>query len=160
MMIFLIESIVACVLFTVMIKLVTMCKGEAFENDYPKVVTDKLRQKGILKEKPPAKRVDCLRKLIAMFILAMLFALLLRKMNGITSFWLGTLTAYGLWLVVDWYDFFVIDILLAPFDKFYKVSGVSAFNKQAVWFHFRGSLRGMILGVIFALLAGFFVKLL
>lgn len=65
-----------------------------------------------------------------------------------------------LWLVVDWYDFFVVDILLAPFDKFYKASGISAFNKDAVWFHFMGSLRGTVIGIVFAPIVGLLVMLL
>ena len=42
-MIFLIECIVACILFTLMVKLATWKKQTAFTNDYPPVVTDKLR---------------------------------------------------------------------------------------------------------------------
>ena len=44
------------------------------------------------------------------------------------------ITAYLLWLVVDWYDFLVIKILLAPFDKFYKMAKVSLLKNQ--WFGF------------------------
>lgn len=66
---------------------------------------------------------------------------------------------YGLWLVVDWYDFLVIDILLTPFDKFYQASDIGAFDKAAVWFHFKGSLRGMVPGVICAVLVGLLVPL-
>ena len=146
-MVFLVESIAACVLFTLMIEIATAKRREAFTNDYPPVVTDKLRQMGLIAEKPPAKKKDIIRKLIAMAVYALLFALLLRYVNGIETFPEGAITAYGLWLVVDWYDFLVADILLAPFDKFYKASGVSAFDKNAVWFHFKGSLRGTALGL-------------
>ena len=69
------------------------------------------------------------------------------------------LTAYGLWLVVDWYDFLVVDVLFAPFDKFYKASGVSAFDKSAVWFHFKASLRGMVIGAVFAPIVGLLIML-
>lgn len=158
-MIFLIEAVVACLLFTLMIKLISHNRQEIFTNDYPPVVTDKLRALGLIAEKPPAKKKDIIRKLIALIIYAVMFALLLRYVNGITTFGEAALTACGLWLVVDWYDFLVVDILMAPFDKFYKKSGVSAFNKSAVWFHFKGSLRGTILGIIFAPIAGLLVTL-
>ena len=159
-MVFLIESVVACVVFTLMLQLVMMNRQAAFVNEYPPVVTDKLRQLGLIAQKPPARKKDMIRKLIALVVYAVLFALLLRYVNGITTFGEAALTAYGLWLVVDWYDFLVIDILLAPLDKFYKASGVSAFDKSAVLFHFRGSLRGTVLGIIFAPLAGLLVTLL
>ena len=159
-MVFLIESIVACALFTLMIKLISHNRQEVFTNDYPPVVTDKLRALGLIAEKPPAKKKDIIRKLTAMVVFAVLFALLMRHVNGIQTFREASLTVYGLWLVVDWYDFLVVDILLAPFDKFYQVSGVSAFDKAAVWFHFKGSVRGMILGVICAVLVGLLVPLM
>ena len=159
-MIFLMESIAACLLFTLMLELVTRNRREAFANDYPPVVTEKLRTLGLIAQKPPARKKDIIRKVIALLVYALLFALLLRYVNGIETFWGGALTAYGLWLVVDWYDFLVVDILLAPFDKFYKASGVSAFDKSAVLFHFKGSVRGMILGLICALLVGLIVPLI
>ena len=159
-MVFLIESVAACVVFTLLLQLAMVNRQAAFANEYPPVVTDKLRQLGLIAQKPPARKKDIIRKLIALVVYAVMFALLLRYVNGITTFGVAALTAYGLWLVVDWYDLLVVDILLAPFDKFYKASGVSAFDKNAVWFHFRGSLRGMVLGIIFAPLAGLLVTLL
>ena len=159
-MVFVIESIAACLLFTLMLELVTKNRREAFANDYPPVVTDRLRALGLIAQKPPAKKKDIIRKAIALLVYALLFALLLRYVNGIETFWKGALTAYGLWLVVDWYVFFVVDILLVLFDKFYKVAEVSAFDKSAVMFHFKGSLRGTVLGLIFAPIAGVLVMIL
>lgn len=159
-MVFLIESVAACAIFTLLIKLISHNRQEVFTNDYPPVVTDKLRKLGLIAEKPPAKKKDIVRKLTAMIVFAILFALLMRYVNGIENFREAALTVYGLWLVVDWYDFLVMDILLAPFDKFYQKSGISAFDKSAVWFHFKGSLRGVILGVFCALLVGLIVPLL
>ena len=90
----------------------------------------------------------------------LLIALALRHFNGITTFSQAALTAYLLWLVVDWYDFLVVDILMAPFDKFYRLAKVSPVEKSAVWFHCKASLRGMVLGLIFAPLVGLIVLLL
>ena len=159
-MVFLSESIAACLIFTFLIKLISHNRQEVFTNDYPPVVTEKLRALGLIAEKPPTRKKDMIRKLTALIVFALLFALLLRYVNGIGTFGEGAVTAYGLWLVVDWYDFLVMDILLAPFDKFYQASGISAFDKTAVWFHFKGSLRGMILGVICAVIVGLMVTLL
>lgn len=159
-MIFAIEIIVACLLFTLLVKIATAKKREVLVNDYPPVVTDKLRAMGLIAEKPPARKTDIIRKLFAFVVFAVLFALPLRYINGIETFLEGMLTAYALWLVMDWYDFLVIDVLLAPFDKFYKASGVSAFNKSAVWFHFKASLRGMVIGAILAPIVGLFIMIL
>lgn len=99
-MIFLIESIVACVVFTLLIKLISHNRQEVLTNDYPPVVTNKLRKMGLIAEKPPARKKDILRKLTALVIFAILFALLMRHVNGITTFCKAVLTTYGLWFVV------------------------------------------------------------
>lgn len=157
-MIFLIECIVACALFTAMLEILCAKRREILTNDYPPVVTEKLRSLNIVSEKP--KKSDIIRKLIAVIIYAVLFAVVLRFVNGITTFLNAAVTAYLLWLVVDWYDFLVVDILLAPFDKFYKKAGVNPFEKSAVWFHCKASMRGMLLGLAFAPIVGLIVMFL
>ena len=159
-MIFVVECIVACALFTAALEILCARRREIFTNDYPPVVTDKLRDLHIVGEKPPAKKSDILRKLIAICIYAVLAALVLRFINGIETFLKAAVTAYLLWLVVDWYDFLVVDILLAPFDKFYKMAKVSPVDRSAVWFHFKGSVRGMIIGLVFAPVVGLIVMLM
>lgn len=113
-MIFLVECIIACVSFTIALELLAARRREVFINDYPPVVSEKLRELNVVAETPPTKKSDIIRKVIAMIVYAVLFALVLRFINGITTFLCATLTAYLLWLVVDWYDFLVVDILFAP----------------------------------------------
>ena len=159
-MIFVVECIAACVLFTAALELVSAKRREVFVNDYPPVVTEKLRKLDLVAETPPPRKRDVVRKLIAMVVYAVLFALVLRFLNGITTFPAAVGTAYGLWLVVDWYDFLVVDIAMAPFDKFYKLAKVSPVDRSAVWFHFKDSVRGMVLGLLFAPIVGLLVILL
>lgn len=56
-----------------------MCakKREIFTNDYPPVVIEPLRSLGIVQETAPTKKSGMIRKLIAMMIYAILFALVL-----------------------------------------------------------------------------------
>lgn len=159
-MLFLLESIGACVLFTLMLRIVMAGRQTAFVNDYPPVVTEKLRQLNLIAPKPPARKKDVIRKLIAVIVYAVAFALLLRYVNRIESFLPAMITAYGLWLAVVWYDFLVVDVLLAPFDKFYKASSVSVFEPSAVCFHFKASLRGTLIGLGFAPIVGLLTALL
>lgn len=138
-----------------------MCEAE--RNLYKRLSSrcyGEIAQLNIVSEKPPTKKSDIIRKLIAVIIYAVLFALILRFVNGITTFLNAAVTAYLLWLVVDWYDFLVVDILLAPFDKFYKMAKVSPFERSAVWFHFKASLKGMIIGLVFAPIVGLIVMLI
>ncbi len=56
-MIFLVECIVACVLFTVALEIMCAKRREIFTNDYPPVVTDKLRDLNVVGENRLLKRV-------------------------------------------------------------------------------------------------------
>lgn len=67
-MIFLVECIVACALFTAMLEIMCAKRREIFTNDYPPVVTDKLRSLNLVAEKPPAKKSDIIRKAAAVII--------------------------------------------------------------------------------------------
>lgn len=160
MMLFWRECVIACLLFTALVKCVGRGREQVFENDYPPIVTERLRKAGKIAEKPPTRTRDIVRKLIAMLLLALICAWVLVSVNGISDYATATATAYGLWLVVAWYDFFAVDILLMPFDRFYRESGVSAFDLRSVWFHFQGSLRGTMLGLLFAPIVGGLVALL
>ncbi len=55
-MIFLIECIVACALFTAALEILCARRREVFTNDYPPVVTDKLRALNVVGEKPPTRK--------------------------------------------------------------------------------------------------------
>lgn len=159
-MTFVLECIIACGLFTIVIKTASSGRREAFENDYPPVVTARLREMGALANRPPTKRADIVRKAVAFMVFSALVAVALRHVNGIHTFVEAAYTAYALWFVVDWYDFLVVDILLAPFDAFYRMAGVNAFDRSAVQFHARASLRGMVIGLPFALFVGLLVALI
>ena len=138
-MIFWIEAVLLCLLFHLLIWLAFRKKQTAFVNDYPPIVTERLRALGLIAQKPPARKQDVLRKLAAVVVYAALFALL--------------------WLVVDWYDFLVMDVLCASTDRFYRAAGVGAFEPSSVWFHFKGSLRGMLIGLVAATVVGLLVML-
>ena len=69
-MVFFLECVVACVLFTAALEALAAKRREVFVNDYPPVVTEKLRALGIVAEKPPARKSDIIRKLIAVVVFA------------------------------------------------------------------------------------------
>ena len=70
-MVFFLECVVACVLFTAALEALAAKRREVFVNDYPPVVTEKPRALGIVAEKPPARKSDIIRKLIAVVVFAL-----------------------------------------------------------------------------------------
>ena len=67
-MIFLVECIIACVSFTIVLELLAARRREVFINDYPSVVSEKLRDLNVVAETPPTKKSNIIRKVIAIIV--------------------------------------------------------------------------------------------
>ena len=91
-----------------------------------------------------------------MIIFGVLLGLLVRFVNGCGTFWCGSLTAYALWVVVNWFDAFVLDCLWFCHDKHFVIPGTEDMTADYhdYWFHIKGALIGMLLGIPAALVAG------
>ena len=89
-------------------------------------------------------------------LVVVLLGLLVRYVNGCDTFWCGALTAYALWVVVNWFDAFVMDCLWFCHDKHFVIPGTEDMTADYhdYWFHIKGALIGMLLGIPAALVAG------
>ena len=85
-----------------------------------------------------------------------LLGLLVRYVNGCTSFLCGALTAYALWNVVNWFDAIVLDCIWFCHDRHFVIPGTEDMKAEYhnYMFHIKGSLIGMLLGIPAALVAG------
>ena len=110
---FIIEAAVICLLFTVMcISLAgrTMKNPEAVKLNYPEPIVRRLIEQGRISDDKPLsiwQRIKKKWRVIVVF--GVLLGLIVRYINGCAEFLSGFGTAYLLWVIVDWYDAFVID---------------------------------------------------
>jgi hypothetical protein len=160
-MTFLIESIVACAAFTLFMYLMSRDPVKIVFN-YPPAIVERCRSLGLVNEgNRPGGVAFYAKKGIAMVLFGVLLGLLVRYVNGCTTFWSGALTAYALWCVVNWFDAFVLDCLWFCHDKHYVIPGtedmVDAYHDY--WFHIKGGLIGMVLAIPAALIAGLVASL-
>lgn len=156
MMLFLIESIIACVAFTLFVYLMSKDPVKMIFN-YPPAIVERCRSLGLVNEgNRPGGAVFYAKKGIALILFGVLLGLVVSYVNGCTTFWGGALTAYALWCVVNWFDAFVLDCLWFCHDKHYVIPGtedlVDAYHDY--WFHIKGGLIGMVLAIPAALVAG------
>ena len=159
-MLFWIEAAGLCLLFTALVVPSCLKNPLAWVSDYPPAIRARCVQLGLVPENAPALPPAAIAsKVIASLAAAVVFGLLLVYGNGIHTFWQGALTAYGLWLVVDWYDALVIDCLWVCHSKRIIIPGTedltAAYHDYG--FHIKMSCVGMALGLPVCLLAGFFV---
>ena len=160
-MTFLVESVIACLAFTLMVFLMSRVPIRVVFN-YPPVIIERCRSLGLVDDSNrPGGPVFYAKKLIALLLFGVLLGLLVRHVNGCTSFWCGVLTAYALWNVVNWFDAFVLDCLWFCHDKHFVIPGtedmVSAYHDY--WFHIKGGFIGMVLAIPSVLIAGVIVIL-
>ena len=99
------------------------------------------------------------KKIVAMVVFGVLMGLLVRYVNGCVTFWCGALTGYALWVVVNWFDALILDCLWFCHDKHFVIPGTEDMTKDYhdYWFHIKGALIGMLLGIPAALTAGLIV---
>ena len=155
-MVFLIESLIACALFTFFVFLMSRDPVKTIFN-YPPAIIERCDKLGLVDaSNKPGGVGFYVKKLTAMVVFGVLLGLLVRYVNGCTSFWSGCLTAYALWVVVNWWDAIVMDCLWFCHDKRFIIPGTEDMvnDYHDYWFHIRGALIGMLLGVPAALAAG------
>ena len=155
-MTFLIESLIACALFTLFVFLVSRNPIKSIFN-YPPAIIERCDQLGLVDaSNRPGGIVFYVKKIFAMIVFGVLLGLLVRYVNGCTTFLCGALTAYALWVVVNWFDALVLDCLWFCHDKHFVIPGTEDMTKayHDYWFHIKGALIGMLLGIPAALVAG------
>ena len=160
-MTFLIESIAACAAFTLFVFLMSRNPIRQIFN-YPPAIIERCKSLGLVNDSNrPGGPVYYAKKLIAMLCFGVLLGLLVRYVNGCTTFWSGALTAYALWCVVNWFDAFVMDCLWFCHDKHFIIPGTEdmAADYHDYWFHIKGGFMGMALAIPAALMAGVIVIL-
>ena len=160
-MTFLIESIAACLAFTLFVFLMSRNPIKQIFN-YPPAIIERCKSLGLVDDSNrPGGPVFYAKKLVAMLCFGVLLGLLVRYVNGCTTFWSGALTAYALWCVVNWFDAFVMDCLWFCHDEHFIIPGTEdmAADYHDYWFHIKGGFMGMALAIPAALMAGVIVIL-
>lgn len=157
-MIFVIESIVVCVIFTVMI-LSSMKNPLNQIYSYPPNIVKRVAELGLIEDTNPqvSNRWKAIRKKWPMIILfGIMIGVLVYFINDAHSFLKGFGVSYGVWLVVDWYDAFFLDMIWFCHSKKVRIPGTEDMVRDYhdYWFHIRSSFVGMLLGLPACLIAG------
>ena len=160
-MLFLIESIIGCAVFSLFVFLMSRNPIKIIFN-YPPAIIERCDQLGLVDaSNKPGGVTFYVKKVTAMAIFGVMLGLLVKYVNGCTTFWCGALTAYALWVVVNWFDALVLDCIWFCHDKHFVIPGTEDMTDayHDYGFHIKGSLIGMLLGIPAALTAGIITML-
>ncbi len=110
MMVFAIESVVLCLVFTLMVYIMSRKPIQTLYN-YPPKIQERVKSLDEYKEQIPTEKNKIVAKIGACILFVIVISLILRFVNGYTTF----LQAFGwgflLWTIVNLYDAIVLDII-------------------------------------------------
>ena len=130
--------------------------------DMPKPIIDRCLELGLIDETKKADSPQTRRKkLCAALVVAVIMTLVLIFVNHAENFAQGFGISYFVWLVIDWYDCFVIDWGWVCHSKKLIIPGTEDLvdSYKDYKFHFMGSVKGMLLGLPASLLVGVMVQI-
>lgn len=158
-MMILTESFIGIVLFTIIIVSLTLKNPLASIGDYPPEIKKRCEELNIIpKTKKTYSKKDIIRKMIALIVFAIIFAFIINRFNGANSFMEGFINSYIIWLIIDWYDAFILDCIWFCHSKKVRIQGTEDMKEyKNYWFHIKQSFIGMILGIPACILVGMLV---
>lgn len=148
-MIILIESIILCTLFTIMVYIMSREPIKTLYN-YPPKIQERVKNLKEYKNKIPTKENKITTKIFACLIFIMILCIILRYINGYTNFLDSFKNGYLLWTIVNLWDLIVLDIIWFCHDKHFIFKGTEDMKQEYhnYWFHIKGFLIGEIIALI------------
>ena len=151
-MLFVVESIVLCIAFTLMI-IPTVLKDPLQQLfNYPPAIQERVKSLPEYKDRIPTNKKKLSVKITAATLFVIVLAVIV-YFSGARTFSSSFLYAFGLFLVVNWFDVFILDAVLFCHDKRYRIPGTEDMiaEYESPWFHIIGGLKGTFIGLIVAL---------
>ncbi len=158
-MILIIESIVLCLVFTLMVYIMSREPIKTLYN-YPPAIQERVKSLDEYKDQVPTQENKLTAKLGAMVLFVIILSLLLRYVNGYTTFKQGFGYGFLLWTIVNRYDAIVLDIIWFCHDPYFVFKGTEDMvnDYHDYWFHIKGFFIGEVLALIVCLLAGLVIQ--
>ena len=158
-MVFAIESIVLCLVFTLLVYLMSRDPINELYN-YPPKIQERVKSLEEYKDNIPTKKNKLAAKIIASVLFIAIASLVLRYVNGYTTF----LQAFGygflLWTIVNLWDLIVLDIIWFCHDPHFVIKGTEDMvsDYHDYWFHIKGFFIGETLALVVCVIAGLLVQ--
>ena len=158
-MIIVIESIVLCAFFTIMVYIISREPIKTLYN-YPPKIQERVKSLDEYKDKVPTQKNKIAVKLCASIIFLIIICLILRYINGYTTFVQSFTYGFLLWTIVNLYDAIVLDIIWFCHDKYFVFKGTEDMIDEYhnYWFHIKGFFIGEVLALIICSVAGVIIQ--
>lgn len=154
-----VESVILCGLFTLMIFIMSRKPIRTLYN-YPPNIRERVKTLDEYKNSIPTRQNKAAAKLAACILFVIVISLILRYVNGYTTF--AEAFGYGflLWTVINLWDVIVLDIIWFCHDPRFVFPGTEDMvnDYHDYGFHIRGFFIGECLALAVCALAGLTVR--
>lgn len=158
-MIIVIESIVLCAIFTLMVFAISREPIKTLYN-YPPKIQEMVKSLDKYKDKIPTQENKMVAKVFASILFLIIICVVLRYINGYTTFAESFKYGFLLWTIVNLYDVIVLDVIWFCHDKHFVFEGTEDMTKEYhnYWFHIKGFFIGEMLALVICGIAGVVVQ--
>ena len=158
-MIIFIESILLCILFTILVYIMSRKPINTLYN-YPPNIIERVKTLDEYKNDIPTNSKKISTKIIASILFIIILSLILGYVNGYTTFIDTFKYGFILWSIVNLYDLLVMDILWFCHDPYFIFKGTEDMidDYHDYFFHFKGFLIGELIAIIVCIISGLIVE--
>ena len=128
--------------------------------NYPPKIQERVKTLDEYKDKVPTKENKIVAKCFASLLFIIILSLILRCINGYTTFITGFGYGFLLWTIVNLYDVIVLDIIWFCHDKRFVFKGTEDMKSEYhnYWFHIKGFFIGEGLALIICFIVGLIIQ--
>ncbi len=158
-MVIVIECIILCFLFTIMVYIMSRDPIKTIYN-YPPKIIERVKSLKEYKDKIPTNENKIVIKLFACLIFIAILCIVLRYINGYRTFLDSFGYGFLIWTIVNLWDAIVLDIIWFCHDKYFIIKGTEDMTSEYhnYLFHIKGFFIGELLALIICSLAGLIIQ--
>lgn len=154
-MIIFIECLILCLVFTGMV-CIMMRNPIATLYNYPPKIQERVKSLEQYKGKIPTNKNKVWTKSLVALAIVVIFSLILRYINGYTTFKEAFIYSFVIWTIVNIYDAVVMDIIWFCHSKKAVLEGTEDMVKEYhdYMYHIKQSMIGEIIGASVCIIIG------
>ena len=158
-MIIAIESIILCLIFSIMVYIISKDPIKTLYN-YPPKIQERVKSLDSYKDKIPTQENKIIAKIFASILFLIIICVVLRYINGYTTFVKSFEYGFLLWTIVNSYDAIVLDIIWFCHDEQFVIEGTEDMVDEYhnYLFHIKGFFIGECLALIICAIAGLIIQ--
>ncbi len=128
--------------------------------NYPSKIQERVKSLPEYQDKIPTEKNKVVAKGFACVLIVAVISLVLRFVNGYTTFLEGFGCGFLLWTIVNLFDAIVLDIIWFCHDPYFVFKGTEDMTDEYhnYWFHIKGFFIGEALALIVCTLAGLVIQ--